>query len=509
MDEQNNMEKPALVLIGLIILVLAAGMPVGGQKIEENSPIPERLCCGNGVCDSGLSTPGGAGTELNPNQPGDCDRESACTCPQDCPASCGDYCCTGSETDCSCAQDCNPSCGDGCCTGSENYSSCPADCLSTCGNRVCNPGETLLSCPNDCSVCGDNKCTGNETIGNCPTDCRPIGPATETTYCGDHKCNPNEDAAFCPTDCTSTCGDHACTHNENQTTCSQDCVLGCGNNICENNLNENQLNCPVDCGSAEEQVTGQTNLLTIDYSKATNQPTPSQILEQLKQAGYESSIETITASLQNFCITRTVVIEQYYPSQSFTTKTRTAIYLHIQNCNPTSENVWKNLTLIEQINKQIAGSANEITALTPINIINPDPIIEFRIPFLEKTGTTIIYYLPKQLTTEQASLFSFPIINQFTQTTASEIQTLGCKNNNECTDNTCIIGRCISKNCYQIPALNGTACGFGKECIDKTCTQKQLQIINQPTNLIDTPAAILTIITLLLGAWVIREYIKP
>jgi len=85
--------------------------------------------------------------------------------------------------------DCPTSCGDGSCNGSETVTSCPKDCAK-CGDNICSSTESLESCPEDCSVCGDGKCTGSETATTCASDCackalvwsnKPSGSYTPTT----------------------------------------------------------------------------------------------------------------------------------------------------------------------------------------------------------------------------------------------------------------------------------------------------------------------------------------
>ena len=66
--------------------------------------------------------------------------------------------------------DCPTSCGDGSCNGTETVASCPKDCAK-CGDDICSSTESLELCPEDCSVCGDNKCTGTETATTCESDC--------------------------------------------------------------------------------------------------------------------------------------------------------------------------------------------------------------------------------------------------------------------------------------------------------------------------------------------------
>ncbi len=76
-------------------------------------------------------------------------------------------------------QNCNGSdlacvCDDGKCEGKETADSCPQDCPGTCGDDICNEFfETVSSCNIDCpGTCGDGYCnTYFENQTNCLVDC--------------------------------------------------------------------------------------------------------------------------------------------------------------------------------------------------------------------------------------------------------------------------------------------------------------------------------------------------
>jgi hypothetical protein len=129
--------------------------------------------------------------------------ENTQTCPQDCPAICGDGACTGNETHASCRNDCPVDCGDGSCDGGETYQSCPSDCPAppVCGDGTCQNGESTANCPFDCppaAICGNGFCEAGETANTCPQDCY-------VAYCGNGVCDFGESEVNCFADCNDHC----------------------------------------------------------------------------------------------------------------------------------------------------------------------------------------------------------------------------------------------------------------------------------------------------------------
>ncbi|KAG2485992.1 hypothetical protein HYH03_015314 [Edaphochlamys debaryana] len=135
----------------------------------------------------------GAGVAVLPD-PAICNRNGRCeaargerasTCPQDCPAACGDGLCERDrgESAQGCPQDCRPQCGDGFCDAGrgEDFASCSADCPEdVCGDGVCGSTEDPVTCAADCCAaaaaaarCGDGVCDAfaGESCSSCPADC--------------------------------------------------------------------------------------------------------------------------------------------------------------------------------------------------------------------------------------------------------------------------------------------------------------------------------------------------
>ncbi len=192
---------------------------------------------------------------------------------------CGDGCCTGSETvstcpmdcvgtgsccranggvgcqdiavqDCVCALDevcCNSGWDDICGSTAEICGSCSGDCCeengspgclgTTCEDCVCNADsycctdlwdgvcvlaagdECAASCV-ECDVCGNDYCGDNESACSCSFDCGSV--------CGDGCCTGAENPCDCPGDCSPICGDGCCTGTESSSSCFTDCVGGGG-----------------------------------------------------------------------------------------------------------------------------------------------------------------------------------------------------------------------------------------------------------------------------------------
>ncbi|GEM_PF-2172716 len=72
-------------------------------------------------------------------------------------------------------------CGNNLCDGKETAATCPKDCPAVCGDRACTHTENVDNCPNDCIVgCGNRICEANETLQSCPVDCGSEGILQET-----------------------------------------------------------------------------------------------------------------------------------------------------------------------------------------------------------------------------------------------------------------------------------------------------------------------------------------
>lgn len=175
--------------------------------------------CGNGVVDQGETCDPPSTCPTTCNDGNACTQDIMSGDPSTCNAACAnnaitacahaDGCC---PTGCNASNDndCPASCGDSVCSGSENTANCWQDCGTHCGDSACNGSESTVNCPDDCgTLCGDSACNGSETCQNCAQDC-----GTCPAVCGDGQCNGSETYFSCPSDCGGT----------NLTFCSSDCT---------------------------------------------------------------------------------------------------------------------------------------------------------------------------------------------------------------------------------------------------------------------------------------------
>jgi hypothetical protein len=86
-----------------------------------------------------------------------------------------------------------PECPNARCDGFETFSSCPEDCPASCGDGVCGAGEDCTNCKADCNGGpGENLCTPSPSCGNGICEC--ISSSTIPPPSGETSTN-------CPADC--------------------------------------------------------------------------------------------------------------------------------------------------------------------------------------------------------------------------------------------------------------------------------------------------------------------
>ncbi len=287
----------------------------------------------------------------------------------------------------------------------------------------------------------------------------PIGPG----YCGDNACQNSETSANCPADCPAVCGDGACTRSENAQSCSQDCATAivCGNGICEDSENFGQ--CPTDCrtrGQIVKQIVRQRNW--------DRQATSQEVSSILTAAGAsQSAIERASdaGSITSTQRKAEVIKETSNGQDTFVSK------FTIKVTNTSSEKL-KNVKIVEQIPKSVASNASEIVSNYRVRILKADPIVEFTVDELGAGEDAEVSYAVERQVDEQAlSEFKAPVVSSvlLSEATNDLCADKSCNDTNLCTVDSCSDG-----TCFFTPVVDGTICGFGKECRSGNCVQIQV-----------------------------------
>ncbi|HZX20596.1 MAG TPA: hypothetical protein VFF13_06330 [archaeon] len=289
------------------------------------------------------------------------------------------------------------------------------------------------------------------------------------SFCGDNICDSSESAATCAADCPAVCGDGTCTGTESKNTCPADCGVGviCGDNTCGQGENFNI--CPSDC----EAPIGQKVRETVLSREMKGKPTPDDIARILEAAGAsENAVEKARAALSETNVQRN--IEVVKETENGKTTFTTIIELVVQN------NSWKdleNVTVIEEIPKQVLENANNVKSAVEFTILNSDPIIAFEFGSMNAGDTSSVKYsIDKQVSESDIELFAPAFVSGF-----AEIQnSLTCSELN-CDDyNPCTVDSCENSRCFNVPKQNGESCGTGMVCRSGECVESSSVTVVEP-----------------------------
>ncbi|MBN1941078.1 MAG: hypothetical protein JW772_02760, partial [Candidatus Diapherotrites archaeon] len=226
-------------------------------------------------------------------------------------------------------------------------------------------------------------------------------------------------------------------------------------------------------------------------------PTQKQILDTLKQHSLEQLMNQASNIRENYQIERRIIISEKPNGDRITT-----IVLTVANLR---EFPLTGLTILEEVPKNIASNAREITAGNEIIILKEDPLVEFIAVGKLAKETSFSYSVNKEIT--DLSNFKPAII--LNHTIAQDLTCAnGCDDKNPCTTD-----KCVNETCVYFLKNDGTPCGYAQKCMQGICiaypttphTERPL-IMGMPKEIVIT--ALIAIIVIVLIAQFYTRKIK-
>jgi len=310
----------------------------------------------------------------------------------------------------------------------------------------------------------------------------PSQGGTMPAQCGNEICEPGEDLSNCPQDCSPVCGDGQCTGTESILTCPRDCAVGCGNKICEEN--ETCKSCAIDCGKCPIDV---KNVETILEKTIVQQPTQQIISTVLSSLGrLPSSINLALENHKKLEVSREILVQKEIETQNISS----TISIVLKN---TTNKEMRNVKVIDKIPKSVVENADDIKTSYFFAVLEEDPVVQFTVPSIRPNSTVkVIYAVNAEVKESQLDDFIPSIITELTEF----FEGLTCEVVNCHDDNPCTLDRCYDAECSYIAVIDGTSCGFGKECSAGICRGIEISRPDEPAD----NTTLLIVVVIIIGA---------